>query len=628
MSAAELYPRWVREYLRYLPIKTQFYVYGNVHDQVLWPMPAGETTSPRFAPLVLREFFHHLLTQQGYRFVGFYNIADGMLILPAVEQALFEQLARRESPAQTEALAHASVGDALADQRSAALPMKPEAAVDAIRAALANSTVPCAFVVEFASRLVANPAQLHAYDDRVLFLKLFRSSQESVRVRVGDGTLNNHLTLVCDKLNDLPSWLYLDNPSTKLIQVELPDAAQRGARFDSLAPGFPESNVAADELRALRQVFVDLTDGLKLAELESIRILSMREAIPLRQLREAIERYKYGVAQSLWDNLAEEKLANAEATLQASVKGQDEAISMVVDIVKRARMGLSGLQHSGSNKPRGILFFAGPTGAGKTELAKALAKLLFGDERACVRFDMSEYSQEHADQRLLGAPPGYVGYEEGGQLTNRVKRNPFCVLLFDEIEKAHPRLFDKFLQILEDGRMTDGKGETVYFSESIIVFTSNIGSDRIDLEMPPAEVRKTVLQALDETFRLELHRPELLNRIGNNFVVFGFITPDIARQIVDKILTNIARQLLDGRGWHFEFSAAVRTFLYERAAGSLAMGGRGIGNMIEEVLLNPLGRSLFGQPPPNGARILVRAIEATVHATHASTTYAVSLEVA
>ena len=127
----------------------------------------------------------------------------------------------------------------------------------------------------------------------------------------------------------------------------------------------------------------------------------------------------------------------------------------------------------------GLMFFAGPTGVGKTEMAKAIAAFLFGDESFCIRFDMSEYAQEHSDQKLFGAPPGYVGYEEGGQLTNKLKANPFCVLLFDEIEKSHPKILDKFLQVLEDGRMTDSRGEIVYFSEAIIIFTSNFNINTI-----------------------------------------------------------------------------------------------------------------------------------------------------
>ena len=161
--------------------------------------------------------------------------------------------------------------------------------------------------------------------------------------------------------------------------------------------------------------------------------------------------------------------------LGQEVLGQDRAVASVVDIILRATTGLSGIQHSSRTIPRGVMLFAGPTGVGKTELAKTMAREIFGSEEAMIRFDMSEYSQSHSDQRLLGAPPGYVGYDAGGELTNAIKSKPFSILLFDEIEKANPNILDKFLQILDDGRMTDSRGETVYFTECLIVFTSNIG---------------------------------------------------------------------------------------------------------------------------------------------------------
>src|SRR6185369_7733636 len=178
---------------------------------------------------------------------------------------------------------------------------------------------------------------------------------------------------------------------------------------------------------------------------------------------------------------------------------QQAAVVKALYIIKRAATGLSGAQGSkAGGKPRGVMFLAGPTGVGKTELAKTMTELLFGDERAYVRFDMSEFSAEHADQRLLGAPPGYVGYDAGGELTNAVKERPFSVILFDEIEKAHPRLLDKFLQLLDDGVLTSGRGERVFFSETIIIFTSNLGIYKTDregnrvLNVSPAEPYESV----------------------------------------------------------------------------------------------------------------------------------------
>ena len=258
---------------------------------------------------------------------------------------------------------------------------------------------------------------------------------------------------------------------------------------------------------------------------------------------------------------------------------------------------------SGGSRPRGVLFFAGPTGVGKTELAKTLTQLVFGDERAYLRYDMSEFAEEHTSARLLGAPPGYIGFDAGGELTNAVREKPFSVVLFDEIEKAHPRILDKFLQILEDGRLTDGRGDTAYFSETILVFTSNLGiyvedaqGQRVQSVRPgdPYEtVEAKVRDAIGNYFKFKLSRPELLNRIGDNIVVFNFITTDVAERIFEGMLRNVARRLLEEFKVELSLSPEFRQALLARCTHDLDQGGRGIGNQLESVFINPLSRALF-----------------------------------
>jgi ATP-dependent Clp protease ATP-binding subunit ClpA len=275
-------------------------------------------------------------------------------------------------------------------------------------------------------------------------------------------------------------------------------------------------------------------------------------------------------------------------------------------------MGLTGAHVSAhAARPRGILFLAGPTGVGKTELAKAVTQLVFGDERAYTRFDMSEFSAEHSDARLIGAPPGYVGHDAGGELTNAVRQRPFSLILFDEIEKAHPRILDKFLQILEDGRLTDGTGNTVHFSESLLVFTSNLGiyvddADgnrvrNVEPDTPRSELESRIRAAISHHFQVVLNRPELLNRIGDNIIVFDFISTPVAHQLVDLFLDNICQRVEKEQRLTLRITDQARRQLHEVATADPSFGGRGIGSSLESVFVNPLARALFATDhPANG----------------------------
>ncbi len=225
-----------------------------------------------------------------------------------------------------------------------------------------------------------------------------------------------------------------------------------------------------------------------------------------------------------------------------------------------------------------------------------MAQFLFGDEEACLRFDMSEFNHEHADQRLVGAPPGYVGFEEGGQLTNAVKQRPFSVVLFDEIEKAHPRILDKFLQILEDGRLTDGKGVTVSFSETILVFTSNIGAAEVNPD--EKDVRSVFVEKVRSHFVKELKRPELLGRIGeSNIVPFNFMSSDaFLIQIARTKLQPLRNRLMEKwkvKDLRFEDEEKALTAIITKVDRSA--GGRGVPNALMNYLFDPLSNFLFNE---------------------------------
>jgi ATP-dependent Clp protease ATP-binding subunit ClpB len=281
-----------------------------------------------------------------------------------------------------------------------------------------------------------------------------------------------------------------------------------------------------------------------------------------------------------------QKLLTLDEELHKRVIGQDEAVTAVAEAVVRARSGLKD-----PNRPIGSFIFLGPTGVGKTELARALAEFLFDDERAMIRIDMSEYQEKHNVARLLGAPPGYVGFEEGGQLTEAVRRRPYCVLLFDEIEKAHADVFNVLLQLLDDGRLTDGQGRLVDFKNTIVIMTSNIGSHRI-LEHQGSLVgdsydrmKNTVLNELRKHFR-----PEFLNRV-DELIVFHALTEEHLKQIVDIQLGRLRHRLAE-RHITLELTDAARTHLV-RSGFDPAYGARPLKRTIQKEIETPLGRLLL-----------------------------------
>jgi ATP-dependent Clp protease ATP-binding subunit ClpB len=231
-----------------------------------------------------------------------------------------------------------------------------------------------------------------------------------------------------------------------------------------------------------------------------------------------------------------EKLLRMEDRLRLRVVGQDEALRLVSDAIRRSRAGLAD-----PNRPIGSFIFLGPTGVGKTELARALAEFLFDDEQAMVRIDMSEYMEKHTVSRLIGAPPGYVGYEEGGQLTEAIRRRPYAVILFDEIEKAHHDVFNVLLQVLDDGRLTDGQGHVVDFRNTVVIMTSNIGSQHIHgmTEAEYDKMKELVTEELRRTFR-----PEFLNRVDET-VIFHSLTKEHLRRIVDIQLGQLRDRLAE-----------------------------------------------------------------------------------
>ena len=462
---------------------------------------------------------------------------------------------------------------------------------------------PLTIVMNFAARYISSPTSLDSCENN-MFINLFEASMNAKAIK----GYSNTLILVVEKFNDLPSWFYYNNPNVRTITIPNPN---KNIRLNFIEMNYKKE--LENDLKT-KGKFIDNTEGLKNSELKELKNLYERykKKDENYSLLDALTMYKYGIKENMWESIDDEAVSNLENSLKDRVKGQDRAIKKVSSVIKRAVTGMSGLQHSSTgNKPKGILFFAGPTGTGKTELTKALAEVLFGDENNCIRFDMSEYSESHSDQKLFGAPPGYVGYEAGGQLTNAIKERPFSILLFDEIEKAHSSIMDKFLQILEDGRMTDGQGNTVYFSEALIIFTSNLGITKKIIDSSGNE-RREQLVSIDESYEdmenkvingIKAHfKPEVVNRIGNNIVVFDFIRDEVSQLIVKSQIKKINENIEKIKKIKIVISPEILDYYYKLAKEKnvLEMGGRGIGNMIEDKYINELSDYIFNSRNENG----------------------------
>jgi energy-coupling factor transporter ATP-binding protein EcfA2 len=581
-------PRWIRDLLRFLPLKPQFVLSGNVRDLQLAEVQLGTVAAVPLTSALASE-----LRAAGFAHILAYDPVTGFRVLPGPGD-------------------NASAGAGLLTQ----LGLTPGSD--------GNATAGLELFSETLQRVIGGAAIVRnealAIPEHQAFTRALVLSHQ-VRPRpygTPPRPFFNIVVWIVDKEGDLPDWLVVNNPRIRHIPVAKPDHRVRRQLASTLLRGLDGvREVSTAEFDEALAALVEQTEGLLLVDLSAIIQLGRAEGLSLPRVADAVRRYKVGVTQDPWARIDREKIRQGADFIRARVKGQDHAATHVLDIVKRAVTGVGAPRRG--NRPRGVAFLAGPTGVGKTELAKTLTSLLFGDDTAYIRFDMSEFSAEHSDQRLIGAPPGYVGYDVGGELTNAIREKPFCVVLFDEIEKAHPRILDKFLQILDDGVLTSGRGDRVYFSEAFIVFTSNLGIYRLEADGtrvpnvlpddPFPEVQARVRSEIERHFKVVLNRPEILNRIGDNLLVFDFIRAEVAAEILESMIANILHDVEVTQGIEVALIDEARSRLVELCLADLSNGGRGIRNKVEAHFVNPLARALFDADAVAGERWVVTSLE-------------------
>ncbi|GAA2296771.1 AAA family ATPase [Streptomyces kunmingensis] len=668
-------PAWIRELDMALTVYPQILLTGNVRDVfllpeegeggVVAPAPDGPPT-----PYSLEEVIESLCRTRGYGALARQSLVDDRVLAwrltndPFAFPPALRRMAEEDARAEHER-GERERGTGEADPDDADDGDDVEAGIARIREIMIGTvrhTGPAiGLIIPYTARL-GSPRGPVAGEAARLLATVEELGHTARPVRgTGGVTPYNTLFWVVEKQEELPLEFAIGSRALRVISVPEPPHDQRRAagrfvveRLSARRPaadGTAAAPVTRQEQDQATEALTRSSHGMGVGEILAIGRMAADRGLPLARLDEAARLYRVGVLDNPWATQAvRENILNGEAYLNAEVIGQPHAVRRTIEIFMRSAAGLTGAQSSSSpSRPRGTLFLSGPTGVGKTELAKGVAKMILGEDARPIRFDMSEFAEEHARDRLIGAPPGFVGHSAGGELTNAVRAHPMSVLLFDEIDKAHPRLFDLFLQILEDGRLTDGQGATVHFTECVLIFTSNLGvsaevirpknrrgakaaagegggdgsgdgqgeagdekakqGPRLNRHDKPEDVREALRVAFDTFFNDHIGRPELRNRFGDSFVAMDFIQPESVPPILDKALASVTARIKEVHGADLTVGDDPWEVLRVEATRRLDHGGRGVVTAVESALVNPLSRELFHQPLRPGEHIEVEAVD-------------------
>lgn len=513
---------WVSQFFVSLNTRRRIVLYGNVMD-LIPDMDKDYRTSP---PVPLAQWLIRKLTDGGYRRIITYDCDRE----PEIEH--WDDLSREDGRKQ---FWHRKDTKPTV-QKPTIHYQSPSSVFNQINIMLVDVSSPSAAIIINPDLRLRYPSQ-----EAVSMQRMTENAAEAVlQSEAGETRLQNISIIIYGRETFIPDEFIKLDPQTDLIFIPYPDKARREWFFKLFYDNFykeTEKNPDPEEL-------AHITEGYRMSELTQLIGLSQQEKIGIDQFKELLLLYQFGRKEDRWLQI-KPRDAIEYFTTRYNIRGQDEVLAEVQDALFRAKHRISQLIDTTGKKPPLVLFFVGSTGVGKTLTARAIAEFVTGSKQNLKIIDMSEYQQSHSIQRLIGSPPSFVGYSEGGQLTTFIKEKPFSIILMDEVEKGHERILDLFLQILDGARLTDGKGETHDLSQTGLIFTSNIGTEEINeaTELEKEKYRAVsdyFIDKVKEFFSEDLNRPELYNRLKRGIVVFNFIKKDVALQVIHDKLHSLA----------------------------------------------------------------------------------------